>query len=270
MIKHIVAWKLKDEAQGNDKETNAAIIKEKLEGLVGKIPGLIKAKVFKTADNCTDFDYTLISKLESAQALDGYQDHPLHQEASAFVSSVREGRVVIDYEDGKKVRKGIVTMKGNPMTLVGPELKVGDKAPDFTVLSETMASVSLNDFDGKIKVISVTPSLDTPVCDLQIHWFNEDAANHQDTVVLNVSMDLPFAIKRFCATAGIDKAKALSDHHSASFGKAYGILMGELRLLARSIFIIDKDNVIRYIQIVGEQTNEPDYDAAIEALKKIM
>ena len=173
------------------------------------------------------------------------------------------------YNDGQHERKGVVTMKGNPMTLVGPELKAGDKAPDFTVLSETMAPVSLKDFDGKFKVISVTPSLDTPVCDLQIHWFNEDAANHKETAVLNISMDLPFAIKRFCAVAGIDKAKALSDHCGASFGKAYGVLMKELRLLARSIFIIDKDNVIRYIQIVGEQTNEPDYEAAIEALKKM-
>jgi len=267
MIRHIVAWKLKDEAQGNDKETNGAIIKEKLEGLVGKIPGLLKAKVFKTAGKYTDYDYTLISKLESEEALDGYQAHPLHKEAADFVSSVREGRACIDYDDGKKERKGIVTMKGNPMTLIGPELKVGDKAPDFTLLSETMAPVSLNDFNGKFKVISVTPSLDTPVCDLQIHWFNEDAANHQDTAVLNISMDLPFAIKRFCATAGIENVKALSDHRNAHFGKAYGVLMGELRLLARSIFIIDRDNVIRYIQIVNEQTNEPDYDAVIEALK---
>jgi len=269
VIKHIVAWKLKDEAQGNDKETNARIVKEKLEGLVGKIPGLLKAKVFKTADNCKDFDITLVSKLESPDALAGYQSNPLHEEVAAFVRSVIDTRACIDYDDGKHARKNVVTMKGNPMTLVGPELKVGDKAPDFTILSETMAPVSLKDFDGKFKVISVTPSLDTPVCDLQIHWFNEDAANHQDTVVLNISMDLPFAIKRFCAAAGIDKAQALSDHGGASFGKAYGVLMRELRLLARSIFIIDKDNVIRYIQIVGEQTNEPDYEAAIEVLKKL-
>ncbi len=106
-------------------------------------------------------------------------------------------------------RKGIITMSGNPITLVGPELKVGDKAPDFTVLDQNMTPKSLKDFDGKFKVISVTPSLDTPVCDLQIHWFNEDAANQPaDVAVLNISMDLPFAIKRFCATGGIDKAVA--------------------------------------------------------------
>jgi len=168
-------------------------------------------------------------------------------------------------------KKGITTMKGNPMTLVGPELKSGDKAPDFTVLDQTMAPKTLKDFEGKFKVISVTPSLDTPVCDLQIHWFNEDAANQpKDVAVLNISMDLPFAIKRFCATGGIDKAMALSDHRDASFGTNWGVLMKELRLLARSIFIVDKENVIRYAQIVPEQTAEPDYDAALSALKALM
>ena len=168
-------------------------------------------------------------------------------------------------------RNGITTMKGNPMTLVGPELKPGDKAPDFTVLDQTMAPKTLKDFEGKFKVISVTPSLDTPVCDLQIHWFNEDAANQpQDVAVLNISMDLPFAIKRFCATGGIDKAMALSDHRDASFGTNWGVLMKELRLLARSIFVVDKENVIRYAQIVPEQTAEPDYDAALSALKALM
>ena len=168
-------------------------------------------------------------------------------------------------------RKGITTMKGNPMTLVGPELKVGDKAPDFTVLDQAMAPKTLRDYDGKIKVISVTPSLDTPVCDLQIHWFNEDAANQPaDVAVLNISMDLPFAIKRFCATGGIDRAEALSDHRDASFGTNWGVLMKELRLLARSIFVVDRENVIRYVQIVPEQTTEPDYEAALNALKSLM
>jgi len=168
-------------------------------------------------------------------------------------------------------RKGITTMKGNPMTLVGPELKAGDKAPDFTVLDQAMAPKTLKDFEGKFKVISVTPSLDTPVCDLQIHWFNEDAANQPaDVAVLNISMDLPFAIKRFCATGGIDRAEALSDHRDASFGTNWGVLMKELRLLARSIFVVDRENVIRYVQIVPEQTTEPDYEAALNALKSLM
>ncbi|MGI6782954.1 MAG: thiol peroxidase [Aminivibrio sp.] len=168
-------------------------------------------------------------------------------------------------------RKGMVTMKGNPLTLVGPELKAGDKAPDFTVVDQNLAPKTLSDYAGKFKVISVTPSLDTPVCDLQIHWFNQDAANQPaDVAVLNISMDLPFAIKRFCATGGIERAEALSDHRDASFGANWGVLMKELRLLARSIFIVDKDDVIRYVQIVPEQITEPDYEAALEALKSIM
>lgn len=167
-------------------------------------------------------------------------------------------------------RTGVITMNGNALTLVGTAVKVGDKAPDFVLLDTGLSPKSLKDFDGKVKVVSVTPSLDTPTCDLQIHWFNEDAANQPgDVVVLNVSMDLPFAIKRFCATAGIDKAMALSDHREASFGNGYGVLIKELRLLARSIFIIDKQNVIRYVQIVPEQSGEPDYEAALEVLKTL-
>ena len=168
-------------------------------------------------------------------------------------------------------RKGIVTVKGNPLTLIGPGLKAGDRAPDFTVVDQNLAPRTLSDYAGKIKVISVTPSLDTPVCDLQIHWFNEDAANQPaDVAVLNISMDLPFAIKRFCATGGIERAEALSDHRDASFGTNWGVLMKELRLLARSIFVVDKENMIRYVQIVPEQVTEPDYEAALKALKSIM
>ena len=169
-----------------------------------------------------------------------------------------------------KERTGVITMGGNPLTLVGNEVKAGDKAPDFTLLDMEMKPKTLKDYSGKVKVISVTPSLDTPTCDLQIHWFNEDAANQPgDVAVLNVSADLPFAIKRFCATQGIDKAVALSDHRETSFGKGFGVLIKELRLLARSIFIIDKDDVVRYVQIVPEQTNEPDYEDALNALKKL-
>lgn len=167
-------------------------------------------------------------------------------------------------------RTGMITMGGKPLTLAGNAVKVGDKAPDFTLLDSGLAPKSLKDFEGKVKVVSVTPSLDTPTCNLQIHWFNEDAANQPgDVVVLNVSMDLPFAIGRFCATAGIDKAVALSDHRDASFGNGYGVLIKELRLLARSIFIIDRQNVIRYVQIVPEQTEEPNYDDALEVLKTL-
>ena len=168
-------------------------------------------------------------------------------------------------------RKGIVTIKGNPLTLIGPHLKVGDKAPDFTVLDSKLNGVGLKDFAGKIKVISVTPSLDTPVCDMQARRFNQEAGNLPgDVVIMNISMDLPFAISRFCTAAGIDKVKTFSDHRDASFGTAYGVLAKELRFLARSIFIVAKDNTIKYIEIVPEMTNHPDYDKALEMVKKLI
>lgn len=166
--------------------------------------------------------------------------------------------------------KGVVTMHGRPLTLTGAEITAGMKAPDFSVLDGDVNKVRLGDFKGKIKVISVTPSLDTPVCDLQARRFNHEAATlPEDVAVLNISMDLPFAIRRFCTTAEIDRVKALSDHRDASFGAAYGVLIKELRLLARSIFIIDKDDVVRYIEIVPELSNHPDYDKALEALRKL-
>jgi thiol peroxidase len=162
-------------------------------------------------------------------------------------------------------------MHGNPLTLSGNPVKAGDKAPDFAVLDTEMKERGLADYSGMVKIVSVTPSLDTPVCDIQIHWFEKDASNmSKDVEILNISADLPFAIKRFCAAGGIDRVTVLSDHRSVSFGEAYGVLIKELRLLARSIFIIDKNDVVRYVQVVGEQTNEPDYDDAIKALKSIV
>lgn len=168
-------------------------------------------------------------------------------------------------------RYGIVKFKGNPLTLVGNELGIGDSAPDFVVLDGDLKEIGLKDFSGKIKIISVTPSLDTPVCDMQARRFNKEAANlPEDVVVLNISMDLPFAISRFCTVAGIDKVKAFSDHGDASFGRAYGVLIKELRLLTRAIFIIDRDNLIRYIEIVPEITDQPDYDRAIKEVKRLI
>jgi thiol peroxidase len=168
-------------------------------------------------------------------------------------------------------RKGIVTVKGNPVTLVGSEIKVGDKAPDFTVVDRDLKEVRLKDFAGKMKVLSVSASLDTPVCDMQARRFNQEAEKlPEDVVILNITMDLPFAISKFCTTSGIDKVYAYSDHRDASFGNAYGVLINELRLLARSIFIIDKSDVIRYAEIVPELTNHPDYDKALGALKKLL
>ena len=165
-------------------------------------------------------------------------------------------------------RTGVVTFKGNGLTLLGTPVKAGDKAPDFTVLDKGLAPVKLSDFAGKTKVISVTPSLDTAVCDAQLRRFNGAAAGLGDNVaVLNVSMDLPFAIGRFCNAAGIDKVVTASDHLDASFGMNYGVLIKELRLLTRSVFVIGKDDVVRYVEIVPEVTNAPDFDKALAAAK---
>jgi len=157
-------------------------------------------------------------------------------------------------------RKNAITMKKNPLTLIGNEIKVGDKAPDFQVVDATLAPKTLKDFSGKIKVISVTPSLDTPVCDMQIRKFNEKAASYKDTVVINISMDLPFAINRFCTTNGIKNVVALSDYQKGSFGENYGLLIKELRLLARAVIVIDRDDKIVYYELVKEATDHPDYD----------
>ena len=168
-------------------------------------------------------------------------------------------------------RTGLVTFAGNPLTLLGNPTKIGDKAPGFTLVDKDLKEVSLSDFTGKVKILSVTPSLDTPVCDLQARRFNDEAQSLSDAVViLNISMDLPFAIARYCADAGIDRVKALSDHREAAFGMSYGVLIKGLRLLARSIFVIDNSNTIRYQQIVPEVTLHPDYDRALEEVRKLI
>jgi len=164
-----------------------------------------------------------------------------------------------------------VTMKGNPVTLVGNKLSEGDKAPDFKVVDQNLQPKSLKDYAGKVKLISVTPSLDTPVCDMQARKFNEEAAKLGENVaVLNISVDLPFAIKRFCNAAGIDKVETLSDYKDVSFGENYGVLIKELRLLARSVFIVDDKDVVKYVEVVPEVTDEPDYDKALNELNKVL
>jgi thiol peroxidase len=165
-------------------------------------------------------------------------------------------------------KKRTVTMKGNPVTLVGNELKVGDKAPAFSVLDGSMQPVTLETYKGKVKVISVTPSLDTPVCDLQLRRFNSEIAALGDNyAVINISMDLPFAIKRFCVTAEISNAVAASDHREAAFGTAYGVLIKELRLLARAVFVIDENDKVTYVEYIPEVTSSPDFDKLLAALK---
>jgi len=161
-------------------------------------------------------------------------------------------------------------MKGNPLTLVGSPLGEGEKAPDFEVLDNGLAPVRLSSFAGKICLISSVPSLDTPVCDTQTRKFNQEAAGMSpDVVVLTLSMDLPFAQARWCGAAGIDRVQTLSDHRDASFGRTFGVLIEELRLLARAVFVVDKEGILRHKQIVGEITEEPDYDAALSAVKNL-
>jgi thiol peroxidase len=167
-------------------------------------------------------------------------------------------------------RESIVTMKGNPLTLLGPELKVGDAAADFEVTANDLSKVKLSDYKGKVCVISSVPSLDTPVCDVETRRFNEEAGKlGPDVVVLTISMDLPFAQKRWCAAAGIENVVTLSDYRDASFGKAFGVLIKDLRLLARAVFIVDGEGIIRYVQIVSEIAEEPDYDAVLQAVKDL-
>ena len=160
-----------------------------------------------------------------------------------------------------------VNMHGNPLTLAGNVLKVGDKAPDFNVVDNGLAKTGLSSYKGKVVIISAVPSLDTPVCDVETRRFNVEAGKLGDDVaVLTISMDLPFAQKRWCGAAGVSHVTTLSDYMDANFGLAYGVLIKDLRLLARSVFVIDKDSTIKHIEIVNEITQEPDYDACLKAV----
>lgn len=166
---------------------------------------------------------------------------------------------------------GIITFKGNPFTLLGTQLSVGDKAPDFAVVDNGLAPVSLASSAGKIRIISAVPSLDTPVCDSETRRFNQEAAALPgDVQVLTISLDLPFAQKRWCGAAGIDKVVTLSDYRDRSFGMNYGVLIKELLLLTRAVFVVDAADIIRYIQIVPEVTEEPDYSAVLQAVKGLL
>lgn len=169
------------------------------------------------------------------------------------------------------VRQGAVLFKGNPAALVGPELRVGDQAPDFQVVDNGLQPVTLATDAGKVRLVVATPSLDTPVCDTMTRQFNQQAAEFPDSVATYViSVDLPFAQKRWCGNAGIDKVKTLSDYQDRSFGLNYGLLLQNLKLLARAVFVIDRDDKIAYYELVPEVTTEPDYAAALEAVKKLL
>jgi thiol peroxidase len=167
--------------------------------------------------------------------------------------------------------KGLVTLKGKPITLVGEEVKVGQAGPDFEAVDNDLKPVRLSSLKGKVVILCSVPSLDTSVCDIETRKFNEKAGQLGNAVkVLTISMDLPFAQKRWCGAAGIKNVQTLSDHRKASFGMVYGVLIKELRLLARAVFVIDKTGVVRYKQIVPEISSEPNYEAAINAAKGLI
>jgi thiol peroxidase len=162
-------------------------------------------------------------------------------------------------------------MKGNPLPLEGNEIKAGDRAPDCTLAANDLSPVKISSYRGKVCVIVTVPSLDTPVCDTEVRRFNQEASGlGKDVAVLTVSMDLPFAQARWCGAAGVDRVRTLSDYRSAEFGKAYGVLISPLRLLARAVYVLDKEGTVRYTQVVPEITSEPDYASAIAAVKKLV
>ena len=166
-------------------------------------------------------------------------------------------------------RAGATTLKGNPFTLVGPELKPGDAAPDFSAIDSGLKTVTLRDTGSNVRIISVIPSLDTPVCDAQTKRFNEEAAKLPDVNIFTVSMDLPFAQNRWCNNFQVDRVKMLSDHKLASFGEHYGTLIKELRIESRAIFVIDRENKIRYAEYVKEVGDHPNYEAALTAARNV-
>ena len=168
-------------------------------------------------------------------------------------------------------RPGVITMKGHPLTLVGQEVQVGDLAPDFEVIANDLSPFKFSTLKGTVCVISAVPSLDTPTCDIETRWFNEEAAKlGPEVAILTISMDLPFAQKRWCGAAGVDRVKTYSDHREAAFGQAYGVLIKELRLLARAVFVVDKAGTLRYMQLVKELANEPNYDEVLKAVAQLI
>ncbi|RKS87786.1 thiol peroxidase (atypical 2-Cys peroxiredoxin) [Orbus hercynius] len=164
-------------------------------------------------------------------------------------------------------RTNEVTMQGNPLTLLGNLVTVGENAPDFIVADANLKPVKLADFKGKVKIINAVPSIDTSVCSAQVHHFNTQAAKLDDTVILSISVDLPFALNRYCAAEGIDAVKVTSDYKDLDFGLKYGVVIDELRLLSRAVFVIDKNDKVVYVEYVKEITTEPDYEKALAAAK---
>lgn len=170
-----------------------------------------------------------------------------------------------------KERFGLITLKGQPVTLLGNTIQEGDPAPDFHVVDNDMKPFSFSSLGEKITIITSLPSLDTPVCDLEARRFNQEAANlSKDIRILVISMDLPFAQKRWCAAAGVNNVTTLSDHKDASFGTQYGMLIKEVRLLARAVFVVSVQRIVRYVELVKEVGQEPNYELALDAAKKLL
>ena len=164
-------------------------------------------------------------------------------------------------------RIGGTTFQGNPLTLIGPELKAGDKAPDFNLIDSALQPINLAATGNGVRIFSVVPSLDTPVCDMQTKRFNDESGKLGGVTIYTVSMDLPFAQKRWCGAFGVDHVKMLSDHRDGSFGQAFGTLIKELRIMSRAIFVVDKNNVVRHVEYVKELSEHPNYDAALAAAR---
>lgn len=162
-------------------------------------------------------------------------------------------------------RPGAVSLNGNPLTLIGPELRPGDPAPDFVASDNRLQPVRLADTGRKVRIFSVLPSLDTPVCDAQTKRFNDEIAKLEGIDVYTISVDLPFAMSRWCSAMGVDHVKMLSDYRTGSFGEAYGTLIKDLRLESRAIFVLGPDNTLRHVEYVKDVGDHPDYEAALAA-----
>jgi len=192
-------------------------------------------------------------------------------EGKLFELQAKVKEYAAKYGLAAKERSGVVTGRGNPLTLVGQEVKVGDSAPDFRVLDGAMKVVTLDAFRGKFKIITSVPSLDTPVCDAETHRFNVEAGKFpENVVVLTISVDLPFAQTRWCAAGSVDKVKTFSDYRDRSFGQAYGVLIKETGLLARAVFIVDDRDIVRYVELVPEITKEPEYERILNTVRALL
>lgn len=200
-----------------------------------------------------------------------FESYKKNAEEKILELEVKIKEYMAKIKPAEKERTGLITSQGKPITLLGEELKVGDRAPDFKVLDNSMQPVSLAAFAGKIKIITSVPSLDTPVCSMETKRFNEEAGKlPEKVIILTISMDLPFAQARWCAASGVEKVKTFSDYRERSFGLAYGVLIKELMLLARGVFIVDDQDVIRYVELVPEITQEPDYARVLGAVQALL